>query len=249
MELQTERPVGALPCAGTAVLLVEDDPEIAALLSDALRARGFSPAWACSAAEMNAWLKAQTPDVIILDIMLPGGNGFDLCRQIRSRSKVPILMLTALGSEADRVLGLEMGADDYVTKPFSSRELIARIRALLRRSRNDQPENIPVKAYVFRGWRVLPSERQVYNRHGVRVSLTSAEFDLLLAFCRNPGRVLSRDQLLELTHGGAAGPMGRSVDVHVSRVRQKLEDEDKDTEIIKTVRLGGYIFTAEVSKL
>jgi len=233
------------------ILLVEDDPEIAGLLSDSLREHGFEPACASSGAEMDLWLRSHTADLLILDIMLPGESGFDLCQRVRRGSKIPILMLTALGSEIDKVLGLEMGADDYVAKPFASRELIARIRALLRRSRPDQEPNEPdhVKAYHFRGWKVLQSERQLYDPDSVRVSLTSAEFDLLLAFCQNPGRVLSREQLLELTHGGAAGPMGRSIDVHISRVRQKLDMDPDQQDLIKTVRLGGYIFTAEVRKL
>jgi two-component system, OmpR family, response regulator len=237
--------------APATVLLVEDDPEIAGLLSEALREHGFEPTWASSGAEMQSCLRTRTADVLILDIMLPGESGLDLCRGVRSGSKIPILILTALGSEIDKVLGLEMGADDYVVKPFSSRELIARIRALIRRSRADrEPEETDAgKGFEFRGWRVLPSERQVYDPIGVRVSLTSAEFDLLVAFCSNPGRVLSREQLLELTHGGAAGPMGRSIDVHISRVRQKLENERDAPEIIKTVRLGGYIFTPEVRRV
>lgn len=250
LEIHGLAPVLTTKPANT-ILLVEDDPEIADLLSDTLREHGFEPACASSGFEMNLWLENHTADLIVLDIMLPGESGFDLCRLVRRTSKTPILMLTALGSEVDKVLGLEMGADDYVVKPFGSRELIARIRALLRRSRFDQASGEPVrvKAYHFRGWKVLPSERQLYDPDGVRVSLTSAEFDLLLAFCQNAGQVLSREQLLELTHGGAAGPMGRSIDVHISRVRQKLDIGHGQPDLIKTVRLGGYIFTAEVRTL
>jgi two-component system OmpR family response regulator len=222
------------------------------MLRDAFQEHGFRVALASSGVAMDDYLRGQAADVIILDVMLPGEDGLALCRRLRAVSRVPILMLTALGSEIDRVLGLEIGADDYVTKPFSSRELIARVRALLRRAQSDtdraQPPSL-LKGYRFAGWRIEPSARQLYNPAGVRVSLTSAEFDLLFAFCENPGRVLSREQLLELMHSGAAGPLGRSVDVHVSRVRQKLESEAFEGELIKTVRLGGYIFTPRVELL
>jgi two-component system OmpR family response regulator len=240
------------PAKQPKILLVEDDPEILEMLSDTFRENGFHVALASSGAAMDEYLQDQTADVVILDVMLPGESGLALCRRLRAGSRVPILMLTALSSEMDRVLGLEIGADDYVTKPFSSRELIARVRALLRRAQSDSDRIAPsqtLKGYRFAGWRIEPAARQLYNPQRVRVSLTSAEFDLLLAFCENPGRVLSRDQLLELMHAGAAGPMGRSIDVHVSRVRQKLESESFEGELIKTVRLGGYIFTPKVEPL
>lgn len=240
------------PAKQPKILLVEDDPEILEMLSDTFRENGFHVALASSGAAMDEYLQDQTADVVILDVMLPGESGLALCRRLRAGSRVPILMLTALSSEMDRVLGLEIGADDYVTKPFSSRELIARVRALLRRAQSDSDRialSPTLKGYRFAGWRIEPAARQLYNPQRVRVSLTSAEFDLLLAFCENPGRVLSRDQLLELMHAGAAGPMGRSIDVHVSRVRQKLESESFEGELIKTVRLGGYIFTPKVEPL
>ena len=234
------------------ILLVEDDPEISDMLCDSFQEHGFYVALASSGVAMDEYLMAQAPDLIILDVMLPGESGLDLCRRLRVKSNVPILMLTALGSEIDRVLGLEIGADDYVTKPFGSRELIARVRALLRRAQSDH-NRVPLpsvrKGYRFAGCRIEPSARQLYNPERVRVALTSAEFDLLLAFCENPGQVLSRDQLLELMHAGAAGPMGRSIDVHVSRVRQKLEGQAFEGDLIKTVRLGGYIFTPKVEPL
>jgi len=237
------------PATRSRILVVEDDPEISQMVCDMFEEHGFHVVCAASGAEMDDYLRRLTPDLIILDVMLPGESGLDLCRRLRMGSNIPILMLTALGSEIDRVLGLEIGADDYVTKPFSSRELIARVRALLRRAQSDQdrPSHVSaLKGYRFTGWRIEPSARQLYNPNGVQISLTSAEFDLLLAFCENPGRVLSREQLLDLTHSGAAGPMGRSIDVHVSRVRQKLEDETFEGNLIKTVRLGGYIFTPRV---
>jgi len=231
------------------VLLVEDDSEISRMLVETLKQHGYAAASAASAKEMDEFFELESPHLVILDVMLPGEGGLDICRRLRAGSNVPIIMLTALGSEIDRVLGLEIGADDYVTKPFGSRELIARVRALLRRSQID-PERVKppskARAFQFAGWRLEPPSRQLFNPEEVRVSLTSTEFDLLLAFCQNPGRILSRDQLLDLTHSGSAGPMGRSIDVHVSRVRQKLENESPDVELIKTVRLGGYIFTPQV---
>jgi two-component system OmpR family response regulator len=231
------------------VLLVEDDSDISRMLVETLKEHGYAAVSAASAEEMDKLFERKSPDLVILDVMLPGEGGLDICRRLRAASNIPIIMLTALGSEIDRVLGLEIGADDYVTKPFGSRELIARVRALLRRSQIDQARVKPlskIKAFQFAGWRLEPSSRQLINPEDVRVSLTSTEFDLLLGFCQNPGRILSRDQLLDLTHSGSAGPMGRSIDVHVSRVRQKLENDSPEVELIKTVRLGGYIFTSHV---
>ena len=231
------------------VLLVEDDREISRLLTDVLRENNFDVAVACSAKDLDRFLKSDDTDLIVLDVMLPGEDGLSICKRLRTHSKVPIIMLTALGSEADRVAGLELGADDYISKPFGSRELIARIRALLRRV-NGEPYSGPsasrVKAYLFAGWKLERASRKLINPEGVRVTLTSAEFDLLLAFCRHAGSVLSREKLLELTHVGAAGPIRRSIDVHVSRVRQKIDPDLAKESFIKTVRLGGYIFTPEV---
>jgi two-component system OmpR family response regulator len=159
-------------------------------------------------------------------------------------------MLTALGEDVDRIVGLEIGADDYVTKPFNSRELVARIRALLRRSRSfGLKTGRRLGPLRFAGWRLFPAERRLLSPEGVRVTTTSAEFDLLLAMCQHAGEVLSRELLLELTHGGAAGPIERSIDVHISRIRQKIEPDPRDPTFIKTVRLGGYIFTPEVEVL
>ena len=230
------------------ILLVEDDPEISRSLSHSLAECGFTISCAASAAAMDPVLESTKVDLVLLDVMLPGEDGLSICRRIRTTSAIPIIMLTALSEEMERVVGLEVGADDYVGKPFSTRELIARIRALLRRSGGDQRFSLASsQVLVFDGWEIDPATRQVRNPRGVHVQLTSAEFDLLLAFCRNPHRVLSREQLLELTHGGLAGPIERSVDVHVSRIRQKIERDPHDPALIKTVRLGGYIFTGKVS--
>src|SRR5271170_5842537 len=232
------------------ILIVEDDLAIHHMLSEILSENGFSVSATTSAVEMDRALRREEVDLVVLDVMLPGEDGFSTCGRLRASSNLPILMLTALGEDVDRLVGLEIGADDYVTKPFNSRELVARIRALLRRT---QPagagSNHRMRPMRFAGWRIYPGERQLYSPNGVRVSTTSAEFDLLLAFCLNPGRILSRDQLLELTHGGLAGPIERSVDVHVSRIRQKIEDDPRDPMLIKTVRLGGYVFTPAVEAL
>ncbi len=238
----------AAPAAPPHILLVEDDPQISRILAEVLVEHGFTATRAGSAAEMDAILTRHAIDLVILDVMLPGEDGFSACRRLRSNSSVPIIMLTALGNEVDRVVGLEIGADDYVSKPFSSRELIARIRALLRRAVPDRKQTQDANAALaFEGWVIDPARRQLRNPSGVKVALTSAEFDLLLAFCRNPNRVLSREKLLELMHSGLAGPIERSIDVHVSRVRQKIEASAEDPVFIKTIRLGGYIFTPYVT--
>lgn len=220
------------------------------MLTTALAESGFTAVAVGSGGEMDRALARAAADVIVLDVMLPGEDGISICRRLRSASSVPIIMLTALGEEIDRVLGLEMGADDYVTKPFSSRELIARIRALLRRTNVDQAFGAAsARPFRFNGWTLDPSRRELLDPDGAHVTLTSAEFDLLLAFCQNPGQVLSREKLLDVTHCGNAGPIERSIDVHVSRIRQKLEADPRDPVLIKTVRLGGYLFTPTIERL
>lgn len=232
------------------VLLVEDDSGIAQMLTTALAENGFAAAAVRSAAEMDALLARESVDVIVLDIMLPGEDGVSICRRLRGASTIPIIMLTALGDEIDRVVGLEVGADDYVTKPFSSRELIARIRALLRRASFERATgSAAARRFRFAGWTLDPSRRQLLDPDGTHVTLTSAEFDLLVAFCQRPGQVLSREKLLDVTYCGTAGPIERTIDVHVSRMRQKLEADPREPLLIKTVRLGGYVFTPTVERL
>jgi two-component system, OmpR family, response regulator len=244
-----ERPRNGEPSseAGAHILLVEDDATIQNMLADALRESGFSVAIAASGVEMDRAMGREKTDLVLLDLMLPGEDGRAICVRLRGGSpNLPIIMVTALGDDIDRIVGLEIGADDYVTKPFNTRELIARIRALLRRARasGGRARQSPLR---FAGWLIHPTERKLINPQGALVTTTSAEFDLLLAFCTNPGEVLSREQLLELTHGGIAGPVERSVDVHVSRIRQKIEPDPGEPSFIKTIRLGGYIFTPEVA--
>ncbi len=232
------------------ILLVEDDVEIAQMLGDTLTESGFALRFANSAQEMDLQLQQGESDLVLLDVMLPGESGISICRRLRSTTDLPIIMLTALGEQYDRILGLELGADDYVTKPFNSRELIARIRAVMRRvPKPHRTENNQPRVFKFSGWQLNATERELYNADGVRVTTTSAEFDLLEAFCQRPGEVLSRDQLLELTRGGLAGPIERSIDVHISRIRQKVEPNPREPSLIKTVRLGGYLFTPTVEAL
>jgi two-component system OmpR family response regulator len=239
----------ASPNSAGHVLLVEDDAEISRMLRQVLAENGFTSSWVPSAAEMEPVLERGDVDLVLLDVMLPGEDGFSICRRLRATSRIPIIMLTALGEDVNRIVGLEIGADDYVTKPFNSRELVARIRALLRRSYDTPLSRSRPHAFRFAGWLIDPTSRQLRNPEDVQVAMTSAEFDLLLAFCQNPGQVLSREQLLDATHGGSAGPIERSIDVHVSRVRQKIEPDPHDPSLIKTVRLAGYIFTPTVKEV
>lgn len=234
------------PDRQTTLLLVEDDEQIAQMVVEILVENGFAAMTARSAVEMDRLLQTTQFDLFILDAMLPGEDGFSICRRLRSQSMTPIIMLTALGKDVDRIVGLELGADDYVTKPFNPRELVARIRGLLRRASHSAPKPERAQPMRFAGWQIDPVLRQLVSPDNIHVSMTTAEFDILLAFCRNPGRVLTREQLLRLTHAGLAGPIERSVDVHVSRVRQKIEPDVREPTLIKTVRLGGYMFTPTV---
>ncbi|MDY6963162.1 MAG: response regulator transcription factor [Pseudomonadota bacterium] len=234
------------PEAVPRVLLVEDDEEIAGMVIEMLTENGLEAIAVGSSSHMDDALRKQAFDLIVLDAMLPGEDGFSICRRLRASSTVPIIMLTALGDEINRIVGIELGADDYVTKPFHPREFMARIKGLLRRASYgaDQPQQ--PAAMQFAGWQIDPILRQLVNPDGVHVSMTTAEFDILLAFCQNPGRVMTREQLLRMTHAGLAGPVQRSIDVHISRVRQKIEPNVREPTVIKTVRLGGYMFTPKV---
>lgn len=236
-----------LPHSSAQILIVEDDRDIASMLVDLMRETGHTAEAVGSAVEMDRLLGKKQFQLIVLDGMLPGEDGFSICRRIRSFNTIPILMLTALTKDVDRIVGLELGADDYVTKPFNSRELLARVKALLRRSSYAMLVRPREEPMTFAGWRIDPVARELTDSDGVHVSLTTAEFDVLLVFCRNPRQIMSRQEILARTHAGSAGPVERSIDVHVSRVRQKIEPNYKDPTFIKTVRLGGYIFTPEVT--
>jgi len=230
------------------ILLVEDDREISTLVSKFFRGNELRVSTARDAREMDRILKGSRIDLIVLDVMLPGEDGLAICRRIRSISDMPVIMLTAKGEEIDRIVGLEMGADDYLTKPFNPRELLARIRAVFRRAGMSTVATAGQKSiFTFQGWQLDTSVRQLHDPDGVRVALTGAEFELLLTFCERPRRVLSRDQLIDLTRGRAAAPFERSIDVLVSRLRQKLEKDPRDPIIIQTIRAGGYMFAPEVN--
>lgn len=232
------------------VLFVEDDPEIRGLVADFLRQSGFRVTVAQDGEEMDQELSRNGVDLLILDIMLPKEDGLSLCRRVRASGNLPIIMLTARGAEVDRVVGLEMGADDYLTKPFSSHELLARVRALLRRSQYTAPEPRHQRRSVltFADWRLDLIARRLHSRDGTRVPLTGGEFELLVAFCEHPNKVLTRDQILELTtRGKSDGSVDRSIDIQVSRLRRKIERDPKDPVLIQTVRSGGYVFSVEVA--
>lgn len=231
------------------ILIVEDDSEIASLLAETMRDNGMLATTVEDGGKMFAQMRHGDFDLIILDVMLPGEDGISLCRRLRAENTIPILLVTALGEEVDRIVGLEVGADDYITKPFSPREVLARIRSALRRASYGLAPAASQRPLRFDGWRIDPIRRQVHDVSNARIALTTTEFDLLLAFCRNPRRVITREELLTLTHSGLAGPIERSVDVHVRRLRQKIETDPSDPILLRTVRLGGYVFTADVEEI
>jgi two-component system OmpR family response regulator len=233
------------------VLIVDDDREIRELLTSYLGRNGLRATAAANGRDMRAALEDGPVDLIVLDLMMPGEDGLLLCRELRSGKwrSVPVLMLTALNEEAERILGLEMGADDYVTKPFSSRELLARIRAVLRRARalppNLQPTEV-VQVLRFGDWELDTTARHLLDAQGTMVALSGAEYRLLRVFLDHPRRVLSRDQLLNLTQGRDADHFDRSIDLLVSRLRQRLNDDAREPRYIKTLRSEGYIFSSTV---
>jgi len=226
------------------VLVVDDDRQIGELLGAFLGGEGFRVTAVEDGAAMRRVVAAGTVGVVILDLMLPGEDGLSLLRHLRATSRLPVIMLTAMGSEADRVAGLELGADDYLAKPFSTRELLARIKAVLRRAGTGPAPSMDV--LQFAGWRLDTGRRQLRAPDGVLVELTGGEFDLLLAFLLNPQRILTREQLLDLARGRVAGPFDRTIDVQVGRLRRRLEADPKNPDLIKTVRSGGYMLAAEV---
>jgi two-component system OmpR family response regulator len=232
----------------SSILVVEDDPDIRRLVADLLRNEGFAVEEAEGAVAMDAALARMRPDLMILDLMLPGEDGLSICRRIRVNDALPILMLTAKSDEIDRVVGLEIGADDYLVKPFGPRELLARVRAVLRRG-NTHPAAPPVRRFAFDRFVIDFDARQLADDAGGALALTSAEFDLLACFVRRPRRVLTRDQLLDWTRGRAADPFDRTVDMLVSRLRKKLDAASPSANLISTVRSSGYLFTAQVKAL
>ena len=232
------------------ILIVDDDTRLSAMLCDYLAGNGFSARAAASAHAGLDEIRRKAPDAVILDVMLPGKSGLELCRELRSANQdIPIIMLTAVNETTDRVVGLEMGADDYLPKPFDPRELLARIRAVLRRNIGaaEAKRLPPRQIYRFAGWTMDCSRRSLIAPGDVRVELTAAEFNLLHTFVKSAQRVLTRDQLIELSGGDGAIAYDRSIDILVSRLRRKMEDDPKTPKLIQTVRSGGYQFIPETA--
>jgi two-component system OmpR family response regulator len=230
------------------IVIVEDDEEIHRLVRDMLLREGFSVEVAADGEALDHLLTLQRPDLVILDLMLPGEDGLSICRRLRSRGGVPIMILTAKADAIDRVVGLEMGADDYLPKPFNPRELLARVRALLRRSRG-MVEVEANRRHGFVGLVMDLDARQLCTEAGEVISLTAAEFELLACFVQRPRRVLTRDQLLDWTRGRVADPFDRSIDMTISRLRKKIDAVVPGLELISTVRNNGYLFVAAVKQL
>lgn len=232
------------------LLLVDDDAELRDLLRDYLGQAGFRVTAVADGREMQKAMDAVPFDLVILDIMLPGEDGLFLCRRLRAKSRIPILMLTARGDEIDRIVGLEMGADDYLSKPFNPRELLARIKSILRRA-TSLPENLAaedVHRFRFAGWTLDAQSRQLRSPAGVVVDLSGVEYKILRVLVEHPNRVMSRDQLLEFTQGREASPFDRAIDVQIGRLRRKLNDDAREAHLIKTVRNEGYVLAAAVEK-
>ena len=231
------------------ILVVDDDLEIRRLLARYLGEQGFRVSLAGNRAECESQLDKHSIDLVVLDVMLPDGSGLDICRSLRARlPNIAIILVTALKEEVDRIVGLELGADDYLGKPFSPRELVARMRAVLRRAPTLAAVNSLIDTgtrYRFDGFVADPATRAVTSQAGKQIELTGAEFQLLQVFLDRPGRVLSRDQLLDLTQGREASPFDRSIDVLVSRLRKKFRDAGADS-LLKTIRNGGYQLAARV---
>jgi len=230
------------------ILVVDDDAEIRNLLQEYLQKQGYRVTAAADGKGLRAAVDTTRPDLVILDLMLPGDDGLSLCRDLRARSNVPIIMLTARGEETDRIVGLEVGADDYVPKPFNPRELLARIKSVLRRTRS-LPENLkPEEVSIFRfaNWTLDVATRNLTSPDGVVIPLSGTDFKLLKIFLDHPHRVLTRDQLIDLMLSRDAAPFDRAIDVQVSRLRHRLGEDAKEPGIIKTVRGQGYVFAAHV---
>ncbi len=230
------------------LLVVDDDQEICALLKRFLTRQGFRVTTAADGTEIEQILADWKIDLLILDLMLPGKDGLSICRELREKSNLPVVMLTVMGEENDRIKGFDGGADDYIAKPFNPHELLARIRAVLRRTRlAPQAANAgDGRVLRFGTWRLNLSLRRLQSENGTLVDLSASEFDLLATFAERPQQVLSRDQLLDLTRGQVEQPFDRKIDMQVSRLRHKIEEDPKHPDLIQTVRGGGYVFTAKV---
>lgn len=231
------------------LLIVDDDVEILALLKKFFMQHGYEVDLASDGQAMWAAIARQRPDTIILDLMLPGEDGLTLCQKVRAQAGIPIIMLTAMAELSDRIVGLELGADDYLTKPFAPRELLARLRAVQRRAGEQPVAAAPARPVIgFAGWHLDITCRELRSPQNVMIPLSGGEFDLLVVFLEHPQRILTREQLIDLTHGQGHDAFDRSIDVQVSRLRRKIEPDSKRPDLIRTVRNGGYLFTAKVSR-
>lgn len=230
------------------ILMVDDDAQIRQLLSDYLSGFGMSVVAVADGKAMAEALKKSSFDLVILDLMLPGEDGLSLCRSLRAESDIPILMLTARGEAMDRVVGLELGADDYIVKPFEPRELVARIQTILRRARGNRENHKDQNEVQFMGWRLNYVMRHLVSPEELVIPLSNAEFRLLTVFIEHPNRILTREFLLDSARGRDMDVFDRSVDILVSRVRQKLNDDSRTPTLIKTVRGEGYLFDAKVTR-
>ena len=233
------------------LLLVDDERSIREPLAQYLQRSGFRVTASANAAEARAQIAARAIDLIILDIMMPGEDGLSLCRHIRETSETPVILLTARSEETDRIVGLEMGADDYVLKPFSPRELVARIKVILRRAAagGQRVASDDGASFAFSGWVLKTTERTLIDKEGVSVPLSTGEYNLILAFATRPHQVLSRDQLLDITQGREANAFDRAIDNQISRLRKKIEPDAKNPTLIRTVWGGGYTLASDVKKL
>jgi two-component system, OmpR family, response regulator len=234
------------------IAVVEDDPDISRMVTNYMTDNGFEVAAARSGRDLDRVMASGGKiDCVILDVGLPGEDGLSICRRLRGKSNVPIIMVTGRGTDTDRIVGLELGADDYLPKPFNPRELLARVKAVMRRASGVEvapPPEAP-QVLTFEGWRLDMARRQLFAPDGEPRSLTSGEFNILAIFCQHSRKVLSRDDLLDLLHGRAAAVFDRSIDVQISRLRRKIETNLKDPSFIKTVRYGGYFFTPLVTAM
>jgi two-component system OmpR family response regulator len=234
--------------APTRLLLVDDEPSLREPLAEYLTRQGFLVRQAEDAAKARSALLEETPDLVLLDIMMPGEDGLSLCRHLSETKHLPVIMLTAKGEAMDRIVGLEIGADDYVPKPFEPRELVARIRSVLRRASKASPPADEDALYEFDGWKLDPLKRKLTDPDGTVVPISSAEFRLLVAFLSHPRQVLDRDRLLDMVQGREAHLFDRAVDNQVSRLRRKMEEDSRDPKLIQTVWGGGYRFAADVRR-
>lgn len=233
----------------TRLLVVDDEPALREPLAEYLIRQGFAVRQADSAAQARSLLQDELPDLVLLDIMMPGEDGLSLCRHLAEAHNIPTILLTAKGEAMDRIVGLEIGADDYVVKPFEPRELVARIRSVLRRSAKGPAALGEDENYLFEGWQLDPLKRRLIDPEGVVVPISSVEFRLLLAFLDHPRQVLDRDRLLDMVQGREAHLFDRAVDNQVSRLRRKIEPDSKNPTLIQTVWGGGYMLAAEVRRI